>query len=93
VGRSGVEKTNSVTVEVYGAQARPCAEHLGKGSRVVVDAELDWRGWTDPENNRRKAVTLRAPGLFESARHGNGRGRGRGSITSRHRAGGGDRER
>lgn len=28
-------------------QARACATHLGNGSRVVVEAELDWRGWSD----------------------------------------------
>jgi single-stranded DNA-binding protein len=58
---------------VYGAQARPSAEYLGEGARVVVDAELDWREWTDLENNRREAVTLKARQvLFESARRGNG---------------------
>jgi single-stranded DNA-binding protein len=31
------------SVEAYGARARACAEFVGKGSRVVVDAELDWR--------------------------------------------------
>jgi single-strand DNA-binding protein len=76
-GEEWVDKTNYFTVEVYGAQARPCAEHLGKGARLVVDAELDWRAWTDQENNRKEAVTLRARQvLFESARRGNGRGEG-----------------
>jgi single-stranded DNA-binding protein len=54
---------------VYGAQARACAEHLAKGSRVLVDAELDWREWTDAENGRREAVTFRASLIvFEGAR-------------------------
>jgi single-stranded DNA-binding protein len=79
---------------VYGAQARPSVEYLGEGARVVVDAELDWREWTDLENNRREAVTLKARQvLFESARRGNGRGEGGKSITTRHRGGGGGRER
>jgi single-strand DNA-binding protein len=59
-GEQWVEKTNYFTVEAYGALARACAEHLRKASRVVVDAELDWREWTDPQNNRREAVVLRA---------------------------------
>jgi single-strand DNA-binding protein len=59
-GEEWVEKTNYFTVEVYGAQARACAEYLAKGSRVVVDAELDWREWTDQQNKRREAVTFRA---------------------------------
>jgi single-strand DNA-binding protein len=68
-GEEWVEKTNYFTVEVYGAQARACAQYLGKGSRVVVDAELDWREWTDQQNKKREAVTFRARQvLFEGAR-------------------------
>ena len=64
-----VEKTNYFTVEVYGAQARSCAQYLGKGSRVFVDAELGWREWTDPDDKKREAVTFRARQvLFEGAR-------------------------
>ena len=59
-GEEWVERTNYFTVEVYGPQASLCAERLGKGSRVVVDGELDWREWTDREQNRREAVVLRA---------------------------------
>jgi single-stranded DNA-binding protein len=66
--RSGVERTNYFTVEVYGPQANLCAERLGKGPRVVVDGELDWREWTDQEQKRREAVVLRARQiLFERA--------------------------
>ena len=59
-GEAWVEKTNYFTVEVYGAQARSCKQYLHKGSRVFVDAELDWREWTDPDDKKREAVTLRA---------------------------------
>jgi single-strand DNA-binding protein len=59
-GEEWVEKTNYFTVEVYGAQARSCALYLRKGSRVFVDAELDWREWTDQQQNKREAVTFRA---------------------------------
>jgi single stranded DNA-binding protein len=59
-GTVWVEKTNHFTVEVRGAQARACAAHLGKGSRVVVDAEVDWREWSDEQNNRREAVVFKA---------------------------------
>ena len=59
-GEEWVERTNYFTVEVYGPQASLCAERLGKGSRVVVDGQLDWREWTDQEQNRREAVVLRA---------------------------------
>ena len=67
-GEEWVEKTNHLTVEVYGAQARSCAQYLRKGSRVLVDAELDWREWTDQEQNKREAVTFRGRQvLFEGS--------------------------
>ena len=54
---------------MYGAQARSCAQYLRKGSRVFVDAELDWREWTDQQDNKREAVTFRARQvLFEGGR-------------------------
>jgi single-strand DNA-binding protein len=68
-GEEWVDKTNYFTVEVFGAQARSCVQYLHKGSRVVVDAELDWREWTDPHDNKREAVTFRARKvLFEGGR-------------------------
>jgi single-strand DNA-binding protein len=68
-GEEWIEKTNYFTVEVYGAQARNCAQYLRKGLRVFVDAELDWREWTDPDEKKREAVTFRARQvLFEGAR-------------------------
>jgi len=68
-GEEWVEKTNYFTVEVYGAQARSCAQYLRKGSRVFVDAELDWREWTDQQEHKREAVTFRARQvLFEGGR-------------------------
>ena len=68
-GEEWVDKTNYFTVEVYGAQARSCAQYLRKGSRVFVDAELDWREWTDQQDHKREAVTFRARQvLFEGGR-------------------------
>ena len=68
-GEEWVDKTNYFTVEVYGGHARACAEHLGKGARVFVDAEPDWREWTDPGDKKREAVTFRARQvLFEGRR-------------------------
>ena len=67
-GEEWVDKSNYFTVEVYGAQAGSCAQYLQKGSRVVVDAELDWREWTDQQHNKRDAVTFRARQvLFEGS--------------------------
>ena len=59
-GEEWVDKTNYFTIEVYGAQARACAQYLARGSRVVVEAELDWREWTDQQGAKREAVTFRA---------------------------------
>ena len=68
-GEEWVDKTNYLTVEVFGAQARACAQYLSKGSRVFVDSEPDWREWTDQQGNRREAVTFKARHvLFEGAR-------------------------
>jgi len=68
-GEEWIEKTNYFTVEVYGAQARNCAQYLRKGSRVVVDAELDWREWSDQQEHKREAVTFRARQVvFEGGR-------------------------
>jgi len=68
-GEEWVDKTNYYTVEVFGAQARACSQYLGKGSRVVVEAEPDWREWTDQHGTRREAVTFTARQvLFEGAR-------------------------
>jgi single-strand DNA-binding protein len=68
-GEEWIEKTNYFTVEVYGAQARNCAQYLRKGSRVFVDAELDWREWTDQQEHKREAVTFKARQvLFEGGR-------------------------
>jgi single-strand DNA-binding protein len=70
-----VDKTNYVTVDVYGAQAQACAQSLREGSRVFVEGELDWREWDDPQGNHREAVTLRARTvLFEGPRGDNGNG-------------------
>jgi single-strand DNA-binding protein len=68
-GEEWVDKTNYFTIEAFGAQARNCAQYLAKGSRVFVDAEPDWREWTDLQGNKREAVTFKARQvLFEGAR-------------------------
>jgi single-stranded DNA-binding protein len=77
VSRTGIEVP--IIAMVFGAQARPCAQHLARvyspatastvGSRVVVEAEPDWRAWTDQQGAKREAVTFRARQvLFEGSR-------------------------
>ena len=60
-GEEWVDKTNYFTVEVFGAQARACAEYLAKGSRVFVDAEPDWREWTRPAEQQTRGGHLQSP--------------------------------
>ena len=95
-GEEWIEKTNYFTVEVYGAQARSCAQYLSKGSRVLVDAELDWREWTDQHDGKREAVTFRARQVvFESSRStsaATGDAAGEQNGTGGEAAIGGDRE-
>ncbi len=68
-GEEWVDKTNYFTIEAFGAQARNCAQYLTKGSRVLVDAEPDWREWTDQQGTKREAVTFKARQvLFEGSR-------------------------
>jgi single-strand DNA-binding protein len=68
-GEEWVDKTNYFTVEVFGAPARNCAQYLSKGSRVFVEAEPDWREWTDQNGSKREAVTFKARQvLFEGGR-------------------------
>ena len=68
-GEEWVDKTNYFTIEVFGGQARACAQYLSKGSRVFVDGEPDWREWTDQQENKREAVTFKARQvLFEGGR-------------------------
>jgi single-stranded DNA-binding protein len=73
-GEEWVERTNYFAVEVYGPQASLCAERLGKGSRVVVDASST--GANGPTRSRTGArLLLRArqilferPGLTPAAK-------------------------
>ena len=67
-GEEWVDKTNYYTVEVFGAQARACGQYLAQGSRVVVEAELDWREWTDQQRRQARGGHLQARQvLFEGS--------------------------
>ena len=55
-----VDKTNYISIDVFGAQAQACAQHLREGSRVFIEGELDWRQWDDQHGNHREAVTVKA---------------------------------
>jgi single stranded DNA-binding protein len=67
-----VDKTNYISIDVFGAQAEACSQHLSKGSRVFVEGELDWREWDDQHGNHREAVTVRARNVLFATTHTNG---------------------
>jgi single-strand DNA-binding protein len=79
-GEEWVERTNYFTVRST-AQVSLCAERLGKGSRVVVDGELDWRERTDQEQKRREAVVPQSPPDPVRAHHVDRVGRDRARRT------------
>ncbi len=60
-GEEWVDKANYFTVDVFGGQARACAQYLRKGSRIAIEAEPDWHEWTDKSTGAtREAVTFKA---------------------------------
>ena len=74
-GEEWVDKTNYFSVDVFGAQARACAQYLSKGSRIFVEGELEWREWDDQQGQHREAVTVKARQvLFEGGHHAGGPG-------------------
>ena len=78
-GEDWVDKTNYFSIDVFGAQARACAQYLAEGSRVFVDGELEWREWDDQQGQHREAVTVKARNvLFESGRTQNAPDNGNG---------------
>ena len=45
-------------VTVWGASAEHQARHLVKGSRVIVEGELNQRVWVDKDNNKRNSIEV-----------------------------------
>ena len=61
-GQGGwADKPNYIDVEVWGGQAKNCADRLTKGSRVFIDGELDYQEWEDRNSGqKRSALRVRA---------------------------------
>jgi single-strand DNA-binding protein len=49
---------NYFDVTVWGAQGENCQRYLSKGRGIAVDGRLQWREWTDKENNKRQSVDI-----------------------------------
>ena len=78
-----MDKTNYFTSRCTARRRAPATNTSTRGSRVVVEAEPDWREWTDQHGAKREAVTFRARQvLFEGsprAAAGDGVANGNGS--------------
>jgi single-strand DNA-binding protein len=61
-GQGGwADKPNYLDVEVWGGQAKNCADRLTKGSRVFIDGDLDYQEWEDRNGGqKRSALRVRA---------------------------------
>jgi single-strand DNA-binding protein len=53
-----VDKPNYFDVTVWGAQGENCARFLTKGRPVAIDGRLEWREFTDGQQNKRQAVEI-----------------------------------
>ena len=58
VGEEWVDDTSYFDVVVWKKQAERCAEHLTKGSSVLVEGKLKQNKWTDKEGNNRYSVEI-----------------------------------
>lgn len=52
------EETCFVTVVVWGKQAEHCAEHLAKGSPILVEGRLQTREWEGKDGQRRSVIEV-----------------------------------
>jgi single-strand DNA-binding protein len=54
------ESTCFVDIVAWGKQAEACAEHLAKGSAVVVEGKLQLDQWQTPAGEKRYKLKVRA---------------------------------
>ena len=52
------DKPNFFDITVFGAQGENCARFLAKGRPVAIDGRLEWREFTDKDQNKRQAVEI-----------------------------------
>ena len=45
-------------VVVFGNQAQPCHDYLGKGSQVAVEGRISYEEWTDKDGNTRHTTKI-----------------------------------
>jgi len=61
-GKDGesVETTCFIDLVAWGKQAQACAQHLSKGSPVLVDGKLQFDQWESQQGERRTKLRVRA---------------------------------
>lgn len=59
-GEDWEERAHFFNITVWAKQAESCAEHLRKGSGVLVEGSLQWSSWEAPDGTKRSAVDVRA---------------------------------
>jgi single-strand DNA-binding protein len=57
------DKPNYFAITIWGAQGENCARFLAKRRPIAVDGRLEWREWTDKENNKRATVDIIADSI------------------------------
>lgn len=57
-GDEWASKSHFATVKVWGGQAKPCMEHLRKGSEVVLAGRLELEQWETDGNKRSELVVV-----------------------------------
>lgn len=73
---------NYFDVTVWGAQGENCAKYLNKGRGVAIDGRLQWREFTDREQNKRQAVDIVAENVQFLGGRGDDAGNGNGFSSS-----------
>lgn len=57
------DKPNYFDITVWGKQADNAAQYLAKGNPIAVDGRLEWREWTDNNQNKRQSVEIIADSI------------------------------
>lgn len=56
--KTGTDKADFFTVEVWQRLAHTCAEHLRRGREVAVDGRLSQREWRGEDGTKRERVVI-----------------------------------
>lgn len=57
------EEVGFFTIVAWGKLAEQCAEHLDKGSKVLVEGRLQSRSWESKDGQKRTAVEVNASSI------------------------------